>query len=135
MSITLRSIRYAALIIFALGVIVGASGCLGLTPPPTLQSPQAKAAWTADQVLTRVEELQNTAIDLNLTGKLSDATADAIVTWTGTSARSLKKAPQGWVAALGPTWATLKTKISQAERDKLGFIYQTIDSIFPPEGL
>jgi hypothetical protein len=95
--------------------------------PPSLQTPEGRAGYTADQVVRLLQNLQSAAIDANAaidpaTGQplLATATALRVVEFTIDSGRILKNAPEGWRASIGPAYAAMKDQLSAADRQRLG---------------
>lgn len=76
--------------------------------PVTVTTPQGKQSYTADQVVIRIGELQNAAIQANATGGLDTATTRQIVTYCVSTAKTLKETPQGWIATVQAGWNAFK---------------------------
>lgn len=93
----------------ALGLTVAllATTAVACTPPSTIQTPQGQAAYRADQVVVRLNELQNVAITANQQGQLPTATTRVIVQFVVTADRALAASPQGWQAIVKQGWAAL----------------------------
>ncbi len=108
-----------------LALFVALSACI----PKTIQTPQGKAAYTAVQVLNRVEELQNTAIKGNQQGIVSDKTAILVVQFTVSAAKTLKATPDGWQATVRKAWAEAKAKIPAPDTTALGASIAAIDLV------
>ncbi len=102
--------RRLAILVFAAALV---SGCA--SAPPTVITPQGKAAYIADAVVIRVNELQAAAIQANATGGLSTATTAQIVQWTVQADTVLKSAQAGWQKALVQSWGVLKGQIPAAD--------------------
>jgi hypothetical protein len=99
-------------------------------PPVSLVTPEGQAAWKADQVLTRVEELQNVAIDANTQKSMSDADAINVVQWTRAATVTLKAYASGdWRGLLKPGYVQFKAHISQSAKDKLKTYLTVFDAI------
>ena len=64
--------------------------------PVTITTPQGQAAYTADQVAVRVNELQNAAIAAEANGGLPTATTRTIVSFAVSGDKILAQAPAGW---------------------------------------
>ena len=90
-------------LVLALTLVTLAASC----QPPHLTT-QGKVLWTATQISQRVEELQNTAIQANLTGALADGPAVLIVRFTVSAQKTLQALPEGWQASLVMGWAEMK---------------------------
>ncbi len=102
--------RRLAILVFAAALV---SGCA--SAPPTVITPQGRAAYAADAVVIRVNELQAAAIQANATGGLTTATTAQIVQWTVQADTVLKAAKDGWKAALVQSWGVLKGQIPAAD--------------------
>lgn len=72
--------------------------------PVTVTTPAGKAAYTADQVVTRLGELQNAAIQANQGGALDTNTTRSIVTYVVATTKTLQQTPAGWVATVQAGW-------------------------------
>lgn len=106
-----NSIIPKILLIGALGLgIVPLSAC---APPPTIQSPQAKAAWRADQVVVRLGEFQQVVIDGSDQGKWPVQDARTIVQWTTGAIETLGRAPNGGSAVIAEGWSRVRTVVSK----------------------
>lgn len=86
--------------------------------PSSITTPQGQVAYTADQIVQRINELQNAAIAANQTLNkdgskgLPDATTRAIVTYCTTVALpTLKATPAGWQQTVVTGWTALKGQI------------------------
>lgn len=94
---------------------------VGCGVPTGIQTPQGKAAYRADQVVTRLGEFQNAVIDAGRANKLTQADARAIVAWISGDVRAtppvtgaidvLNTAPQGAKATLEASWATVRPRV------------------------
>lgn len=89
--------------------------------PKHFENPQAKAAYTADQVVTRLGEFQKVVIDAQQAGKVPLDTARVIVTWVSGDTNAVppalgavdivKTTPTGWKATLQTGWAAVRTRL------------------------
>ena len=105
-------------------------------PPSSLQTPAGRAAFTANQVLQRVGELQNAAITANATintstGRplLATATTRRVVQSTVAMAKILRETPNGWPATLRPAFNGLRDSLSPDEELQLGPYLGAIDAL------
>ena len=80
-------------------------------PPPTVVTQAGKTAFTADQIVVRVNELENAAIQANSTGGLPVATTRIIVEFCVSADKTLKATPAGWQATVATAWKQAKAKI------------------------
>lgn len=91
----------------------------------SVTTPQGKTAYTADQIVMRVGELQSAAIQANATQvslangtirpALSDSTTWIIVQWCVNANMILKATPNGWQQTLTAAWDKAKTQIPAAD--------------------
>jgi hypothetical protein len=79
-------------------------------PPPTIVTPAGKVAYTKDEVVVRVNELENTVIEAAHTGGLPRAQAKVIVRFTVSADRAIK-APT-WIAAVTSLWGDTKKALA-----------------------
>lgn len=121
---TLRNIGGA--LIFAL--VLTSAGCA----PKSIQTPEGKAAYTANEVLIRVGELQKAAIHANQDGALSDANAVAIVGYTVDSAEVLRAVPSGWYGPVSKGYHALRKRLSPEvfKIPQLRLIFLGLDAYF-----
>jgi hypothetical protein len=86
--------------------------------PVSIQTPQGKQAYTADQIVIRLNELQNAAIQANslmdpktgLPG-LPTPTTRIIVQFVVSSDKTLKDLPAGWQQTVATAWAETKRQL------------------------
>jgi hypothetical protein len=86
------------------------AGCASKIPP-TVVTPQGKAAYTADQVVIRVNELQNAAIQAEASHALPTSTTRIIVTFCVAADKTLATVPAGWQQTIATAWAQAKQQI------------------------
>lgn len=79
--------------------------------PVTVTTPQGKAAWTADQVAVRVNELGKAVIDAQAQNQIPLATARDLIQFCSSADKTLAAAPAGWQATVGKAWAEVKAKL------------------------
>lgn len=84
---------------------------MGCHAPVTVTTPQGRAAYTADQVAVRINELQNAAIAAQQQGQLPTATTRTIVQFCVGADATLAQVPAGWVVSLQTAWATTKANL------------------------
>ena len=87
---------------------VAGSGC---HRPITLTTPQGQTAYTADQIVVRVNELMNAAITAEANGSLPRPAARKIVTFAVDADKTLAATPAGWQTTLKTAWAAAKPDI------------------------
>ncbi len=79
--------------------------------PVTVTTPQGKIAYTADQVVLRVNELENAAIQAQATNAIPVQTARTIVEWCVSADKTLASTPNGWPVILQTGWMEVKGKV------------------------
>jgi hypothetical protein len=79
--------------------------------PTSVVTPQGKAAYSADQVVIRVGELQSAAIQAQASGALPITTTRLIVQWCVNANTTLKQVPNGWQQTLTTAWTQTKSQI------------------------
>ena len=99
--------KYLSIIVVALAL----SSCA----PATVTTKPGQAAYTADQIVLRLGELQNAVIAAcaagtgpTCTGSLTTATARTLVTFIDDATKTLHAAPQGWQTAILTAWQAAK---------------------------
>lgn len=111
MSLRFRPMRMAlalALTLTLVPLLLSTGAC---APPTTIQTPQGKVAYRVDQVVTRLNELQNVAISANQQGQLSTDATRYIVQFVVTMDTTLAQAPTGWQSTLKTGWASLTQEL------------------------
>lgn len=107
--------RFVCLVALAL-TLTADLGCVSKKIIP--ETPQAAAAFKADAVVIRVNELQATVIEACgpaaecQPGSLPTATARAIVAGLIDLRTVLRSTPMGWQATVKASWAQLKPKLA-----------------------
>lgn len=81
--------------------------------PVTVVTPEGKAAFTANEVLIRVERLQDAVIAAQKNGALTTDIARTIVFATVNIADISEAATQGWQATARQAWLQAKTDLPQ----------------------
>lgn len=91
-------------------VILSFTAC---TTPVTIVTPQGKIAYTANEVLKRVQELQQVAIAVDATPNngIPKDVFRVIITFTVEAAKVLDATPAGWGTTLAVAWSNAKGKI------------------------
>lgn len=108
--------RRVTVSIFAIAAMVGllsavpfqATAC---APKTANLSPAGQRAFTADQFLQRVHELQNAVIDANDKGNLADAPAIRIVKFTRDAAIVARTAPADWQTQVKALYVTARQEL------------------------
>jgi hypothetical protein len=91
-------------------VVLGTGACAGKVPP-TITTPQGKAALTADEIAVRVNELGKAVIDAQAQNQIPLATARDLIQFCSSADKTLAAAPAGWQAVVGKAWAEVKAKL------------------------
>jgi hypothetical protein len=92
-----------------------AAGLLSCAKPPaSLQTPEAQRAWQANEVVTRIGEVQRVAIQAEATGGLTTAQARVIVTYCVASAKVAKAYPKGWEQTVLAGFLQMKAQLPPA---------------------
>lgn len=130
----LRRAVSAVVLVLALSVTVACGA------PATVVTPQGKIAYTADQIATRIGELEQAAIQANTTkdanGKpgIPDTTAIPLVQFCISAEKTLKATPAGWQASVTTAWAEAKKAIPPADAQKLAVVIQSVDVVLAAVG-
>lgn len=96
-----------------LAALAGTSGAgVACHAPVTITTPQGKAAYTADQIVVRVNELQNAAIKAEAGGALPTATTRTIVEFAVAADKTLAATPAGGAATVAVAWQQTKLKLA-----------------------
>lgn len=80
-------------------------------PKPPNLTPAGQAAYTADQVAVRVNELLNATIAAESQGLLPTPQARTIIRFVAAAEPTLRAAPAGWAATLQTAWRGTKTQL------------------------
>lgn len=106
--------------LWAIPLALVLSGCA----PKTITDPAVRAAYTADQLVIRLGELQNATIDATTAQKIDIGTGREIVTWISGDVRAtppvtgvvavIQTAPQGWKATVRAGWQTVRPMVNAA---------------------
>ena len=89
-------------------VMLSLSAC---SRPSTIVTPAGQVAFTKDQIVVRINELENVAIQAAGTGGLPMPTAKIIVKFCVGGDQIIQASASGWQAALAQAWATAKPLI------------------------
>ena len=106
----------AAMALF-IGLMAGPA-TYGCAPKSANLTPQAQAAYTADQVVSRLAELQNAAMAADASKTISRAVAVKIVTFTVDAAKVAKASQAGWQASVQALYTALKADVGGVFADK-----------------
>ena len=95
--------------VFVTVFAAGSSACVHA--PATITTPAGKAAFNADQVVLRLNELETAAIVANSQNGLSVDKTKVFVEFVVSADTILKTTPNGWLATLTSAWNVAKSKI------------------------
>lgn len=115
-------------LVFVLGL---SAACV---PPASIQTPAGHVAYTADQIVLRVNELQNAAIQANAAGALPDATTRLIVQFAVAADTTLAATPAGWQQTLITAWAAVKAQLPATLNTSVGVAVGAIDVVLATIG-
>lgn len=97
--------------------------------PVTITTPQGQAAYTADQIVVRINELQNTAIAANQQQQLgTDATRTIVQFCVGADA-TLAQTPAGWQTTLITAWGQLRAALPPISNPAVAAALATVDAV------
>ncbi len=85
------------------------SGCA--SAPATVTTPAGQAAYKADVVVIRVNELMNAAIAANAQGALAVGPTRTIVKFCIAADQTLAAVPAGWPETLRAAWLATKKQL------------------------
>lgn len=96
-------------------------------PPPTITSQAGKTAFTADQIVTRVNELQNAAIAANGAQQLTTPITRTIVEFCVAADQTLATTPSGWQGTVHTAWTLAKGKIGTVANPAVAAALSAVD--------
>lgn len=99
------------------------------TCPPSTADPQARAAFYANEAVIRLGEIQNTAIQANSTGGLSDHDAVIAVRFTVSATKIVKDAPSGWQLPVTTALAEVRTALHPAAGTPLDVAFTILQAL------
>ncbi len=95
--------------------------------PPTVTTQAGQTAFTADQIVLRVNELERAAIAGEANGSIPTATARAIVTFCVDADKTLAVTPQGWQKTVQTAWLALRTQIGFVSNQTIATLMNAVD--------
>lgn len=97
-------------------------------PPPTVTTQAGQIAFTADQIVQRVNELQNAAISAEASkDDLQTSTARLIVTFCVEADKTLQTTPAGWQATVLKAWSLAKGQIGSVANPAIAAALSAVD--------
>ncbi len=117
-------------------IIVWTLLLVGCHAPATVVTPQGQAAYTADQIAVRVNELERAAIAANAQTPpgLDTSTTRQIVTFCVNADQTLRTAPQGWQVTLKTGWQALKAHLPPITNPAIAGAINTLDLVLAALG-
>ena len=119
-------------------LLVGLAGCAPKNAP--IVTPQGQTAYTADQIVIRVNELQATAIQAEANGGLPTNTTRVIVQFCVSADKTLAATPSGWGVTVAKAWDEAKANPALKPYLSNGYIAAAVALVdgvlaaFPPGG-
>jgi hypothetical protein len=93
--------------------------CLALTPvtlachpPSTIVTEPGRIAFSADNILVRVKEVEQAAVQANQTGALDNAQTRVIVEYAVAAKNVLTATPTGWQMTVKALWREALTHLT-----------------------
>lgn len=102
--------------------------------PATIVTPQGRAAFTADQIVLRLTELERAAIQANAAGGLDVNTTRLIVRFTVSAERTMQQAPQGWQPTVIAAWNEVKRALPPIGNPAITAALTAIDLVLAAVG-
>lgn len=117
-----------------LGIVFGAllsAALVSVTScaPKSIQTPAGRAAYSADQVVLRIGELQTATIDANRGGALSDAIAIKVVRFCVDANKTLKAVPSGWQPTVATAYHQLRAELTDRDRQSIALYIAALDAL------
>ena len=135
MDATPKVIRRDARILVLCLVGIVACAMLSACPPPSLQTPQGRTAYTANQVAIAIGTLQDAVMaahstkDLDGRPLLSTSTTRKVMSFSLDALDILDKTPDGWQATVRIAYLRLKDELGDADREKLATPLKAVDAV------
>ena len=114
-------------------VLLSATACVHR--PPTITTPQGNVAFTADQIVQRVNELQNAAISAEANHAIPTATARLIVTFAVDANKTLAATPDGWQKTVSTAWQQAKGSIGAITNPTVAAAMNAVDAALASLGV
>lgn len=114
-------------------IVLGALTTAACRPPASVVTDPGRRGYYAAQVLQRVAEVQNIAIQLSATTPpaLSVEHARIIVQWSVVAAKVLKQADEGWAKVVLASWMEVKAQLppSVFQNVQIVTLFAVLDSL------
>jgi hypothetical protein len=104
--------------------------CASCTPPPAVITEPGRQAYTADQVLQRIESLQAATITAFQAGEIDRETSRAIITVTIEMAKLADAASTGWRNFVITAWRRARERIPALSQSPLSAYAAALDAMF-----
>ncbi len=123
-----------AVLLACLGITIALTVTSACHAPVSVTTPQGKAAYTADQVVLRINELENAAITAQAQGQIPLATTRTIVEFCVSADKTLAVAPAGWPAIIATAWAQTKAQLPPITNSLVQSAMNAVDVVLAVEG-
>jgi hypothetical protein len=97
------------IVVVAAVILLWSPGCA----PITVQDEPGRVAYTADQIVLRVIEIQNGIIVGQQRGVIPTAAARTLVTFTVGTLETLKASPGGWKPMVHAAWNAIRPELQK----------------------
>jgi hypothetical protein len=94
-------------------VVLSALALGACKPPASIQTEPGQQRWYATQVLTRIQEVETVAIQLEAVKVLTTEQARFVVGWCVSSARILRSVPDDWAKTVYTGYLEMVAKLPQ----------------------
>lgn len=121
-------------LVFTIALVVTLAG-VACHRPVTIVTPAGQAAFTADQVVMRVNELQAAAIQAEATGGLPTATTRVIVQFCVDADKTLAATLSGWRATVSTAWTQTKARLPVITNPAVQAAINAIDVVLALQGV
>ena len=121
--------RISAILIFSSLLTITGFNTVACSTPVTIVTQAGKTAYTADQIVVRVNELMNAAIQAHATNGLDIKTTRIIVDFAVKADTILAVTPSGWQSTVAIAWKTAKTKLGSISNPAVLAAISTVDVV------
>ncbi len=127
---TLHVRRYLCITLLAVSVPT----LVACHPPVTIVTPAGKTAYTQDQIVVRINELENVAIQAAGSASLPLPIAKRIVQFTVGADQTIKASKAGWQAAVATAWKELKEYLPPTSNPAVATAIAAVDIVLASLG-
>lgn len=105
------------------------TGCA--SAPPTVTTAEGKAAFSADQVITRLGEAADVVIHANQATppKVPDRVAIPLVKVIRATVKIVEVSPSGWLAAANTAYNEFKKTVSPADQQEYAVYFKLVETL------